>query len=133
MGKNPAQKAKSTEDKKPAERKEKTASKKKVVAASATQAKTPGKCRIQKCKRTYRAKGYCGAHYQKWRQGEYGVARYKTCSDFGCKKAKVMNRQGYCEDHYQNYYVKGMEVTKAPVAEKPAPPKEAAPKAAATA
>ena len=37
-----------------------------------------------------------------------------------------MNRHGYCEDHFQNYYVKGLAVTKAAPIEKPAPVKKEA-------
>jgi len=57
------------------------------------------RCRIEGCKRPYRAKGYCNVHYKKWRRGELGKARYKTCSEEGCR-AKVY-RWGLCEEHYQ--------------------------------
>lgn len=128
MGKNPAQKAKEIEAKKKAETKTeapaKVAKKKKVVA------KAEGEkcCKIKSCKREYRAKGYCRMHYKKWRRGEYGMARYKTCKDFECRKPMAQNRHGYCEDHFQNYYVKGMEVHK--VVAPAAPAKEEKPAAA---
>src|SRR4051812_17424462 len=64
-------------------------------------------CRITSCKREFRAKGYCKFHYKQWRQGKFGLARYKTCKDNNCRKPMAMNRHGYCEDHFQGYYVKG--------------------------
>lgn len=98
-----------------------------VRHAGSSTSQSKQNCKIASCKREYRAKGYCNAHYKKWRQGDFGLARYKTCGDFDCRKPMVVNRHGYCEDHYQNYYVKGMEVTKAaPVEKKPAEKKEAA-------
>lgn len=83
------------------------------------------KCKVKACKREYRCKGYCSAHYKQWRQGKFGLARYKTCSSVECRKPMGLNRHGYCEDHYQSYYVKGVEVAKA-AAEAPAEKKEAA-------
>lgn len=84
-------------------------------AESSTPATIRRACQINGCKREYRAKGYCGVHYKKWRQGEYGKARYTACSDLGCFRPQALNRFGYCEEHFQNYYVKGM------AAPKPAP------------
>src|SRR5438128_2061144 len=69
-------------------------------------------CQVAKCHREYRAKGYCKFHYKLWRQDKYGTARYKICSDTGCLKPMATTRHGYCEDHYQNYYVKGLETAK---------------------
>ena len=78
-------------------------------------------CKVGGCKREYRAKGYCASHYRQWRHGKFGKARYTSCSDYGCTKPMADNRMGYCEEHYQNYYVKGMEKTHAPApAAKPA-------------
>jgi hypothetical protein len=90
--------------------------------AAASEAKTemPAKrCKIASCKREYRAKGYCKTHYRQWRHGAYGRARFKTCKDYGCTKQMALNRHGFCEEHFQNYYVKGMEQSKIAV-EKPA-------------
>ena len=123
MGKNPAQKAKEVEAKKKTTAKEEktahatTPKKKKVAVAAAT--KTERSCQVKACKRAYRAKGYCNTHYKKWRRGEYGKARFKTCKDFECFKPMSLNRHGYCEEHFQNYYVKGMQVHKAPAAAAP--------------
>ena len=134
MGKNPAQKAKAAkpEAKKTIvssrEKAPKKARKKTAVALAGQekgQGKSQEKCKVGSCKRTYRAKGYCKAHYKKWRHGEYGKKRYKTCSEHDCRKPMATGRFGYCEDHFQNYYVKG--ITK-PVA---APEPETAPKTAA--
>jgi hypothetical protein len=76
------------------------------------------KCIIPKCKSRYKAKGYCKTHYRKWRHGEYGRARYKTCRDLNCRSPMVANRHGFCEEHYQSYYVKGLEQSR-PAVEKP--------------
>lgn len=99
---------------------EKKAKKAHAAPAKKAEAREEKRCQIKACKREYRAKGYCRVHYKKWRQGEYGVARYKTCKSSDCRKPMAMNRHGYCEEHFQNYYVKGMEVAHAPKAEKPA-------------
>ncbi|MFH1727375.1 MAG: hypothetical protein ABIA04_03010 [Pseudomonadota bacterium] len=56
-----------------------------------------GKCKIKKCKRELKAKGYCAVHYTKWRQGEYGKTRYKPCSEEGCTKRRAMGNK--CEAH----------------------------------
>ena len=82
-------------------------------------------CKIQNCKRSYKAKGYCKPHYRAWRQGEYGVARYKQCVDINCSKPMTLNHHGFCEEHFQSYYVKGNAVAKAAPAEKPAPAEKA--------
>jgi hypothetical protein len=108
----------------------KKASTKKVKTASAEgkMGRCGGKsCKIKNCKRTYKAKGYCRAHYKMWRRGAYGKTRFTACKDHGCFKPMATNRHGFCEDHFQNYYVKGMEQVKV---EAPAK-KEEAPAAAA--
>ena len=127
--------------KKPAAKSEEVAKSKKVKSSTPTEAKSAEKvakkvsaqpntsekaCQVASCKREYRAKGYCNAHYRKWRQGAFGLARYKTCGAMDCRKPMVMNRHGYCEDHYQNYYVKGLEVAKAAPAAKPSAEKQEA-------
>jgi hypothetical protein len=148
MGKKPGQKAaesaKKTEaaaKKKPeakaaehaehAEKAEKKAAKKHPHKEVHHESREKMHCKIAKCKRRYRAKGYCVSHYREWRHGKFGRARYKICRDIGCLKPQGLNRHGYCEDHFQNYYVKGLEVAKAPAPEKPAAkPAEAAKEAA---
>jgi len=56
-------------------------------------------CKVEKCKRPYRAKGYCSVHYKKWRNGEFGLARYKTCKTEGCHKP--MGKGGLCAEHFE--------------------------------
>lgn len=121
MGKKPAAKAAETAKKTTTKKAEKleTKPKRKVVKVEASDA-SGSACKIKSCKREYKAKGYCKMHYKKWRQGEYGVARYKTCSSSECRKPMTLNRHGFCEQHYQSFYVKGEKVVVAPVAEKPA-------------
>ena len=55
-------------------------------------------CKIEGCSRPYRAKGYCRVHYQQWRKGTLGKARYKICTQENCRKP--MYRRGMCEEHY---------------------------------
>lgn len=58
------------------------------------------KCSVDGCKRPYRAKGYCNAHFHKWRRGELEAKpRYKICKEEKCKKP--LFKKGYCEQHYQ--------------------------------
>ncbi len=113
----------------------KTAAKREASAPKAKKEKKSrcgGKtCRVAACKREYRAKGYCGVHYKKWRQNEFANARYKSCKDHSCFKAMAMNRHGYCEEHFQNYYVKGVEQAKVAAPAKPEKAAEKAPAAAA--
>ena len=45
-------------------------------------------CKIENCNQPVKAKGYCAKHYRKWRHGEYGKTRYKTCGAEGCKKPR---------------------------------------------
>jgi len=120
MGKKPAAAAKAAESKKAAKdgvvtSKKTVKAKKKTVETKAV-ARAEHSCKVKSCKRTYRAKGYCTSHYREWRNGKFGLARYKTCKDMDCRKPIAMNRHGYCETHFQNYYVKGVEVVKAPAA-----------------
>jgi hypothetical protein len=61
-------------------------------------------CKIEGCKRPYRAKGYCNVHYKKWRQGEFGKTRYKQCKMEGC--AKRRHQQAYCEEHFNSEVLK---------------------------
>ena len=57
------------------------------------------RCRVEGCKRPYRAKGYCNVHYRRWRRHELGKhQRYKTCSKEGCRKPMV--RWGLCQEHF---------------------------------
>ena len=92
---------------------------KKAAPAPEPMGTKPKRCRIKSCKKEYRAKGYCQSHYKKWRRGEYGLARYKICKDGDCRQPMAMNRHGYCEEHFQNYYVKGIEVQKVAAPAKP--------------
>jgi len=107
MGKNPAEKAKEQKT----ETLKKAPKKKKSLAA--VEKPSVRACRIKSCKRKYRAKGYCKAHYRMWRHGAYSDVRYKRCHDRGgCLKPMARNRFGFCEEHYQSYYVKGIVATK---------------------
>ncbi|MBI2083076.1 MAG: vegetative protein [Deltaproteobacteria bacterium] len=57
------------------------------------------KCKVENCKRPYRAKGYCNVHYKKWRQGDLPHRRFKTCHQENCRKPMV--KLGLCEEHYK--------------------------------
>lgn len=86
---------------------------KKVEAASDKVPTITKACKIQSCKRRYKAKGYCVSHYREWRHGKFGKVRFKQCADINCSKPMAKNRHGYCEEHFQSFYVKGNAVTKA--------------------
>lgn len=60
-------------------------------------------CKIENCKQPVKAKGYCRKHYRKWRQGEYGHARYKICGEEGCRRPRYA--KGYCEEHYRTVFL----------------------------
>lgn len=70
--------------------------------ATAIKAKKEHTCAVEGCKNTYRAKGYCKAHYVAWREGQFGKARYKLCSKAECKKP--VNKHGLCETHYKEWW-----------------------------
>jgi len=82
-------------------------------------------CKIEKCKRPYRAKGYCGVHYKKWRNGEYGKARYDTCSLESCRKP--VKKSSLCEEHWNAKLAK--KGSGAPAAAAETAPAQAAPAA----
>jgi len=56
-------------------------------------------CTVEGCKRPYRAKGYCFFHYQHWRKGELGHARYDSCNHEKCTKPQ--HKAGLCETHWK--------------------------------
>jgi hypothetical protein len=116
--------ASETKAKKTQTKKAPSPKKKKVVVAEAETVGVGNRrvdkvCKIASCKRGYKAKGYCKFHYKEWRHGKFGVARYKPCKDMNCFKPMALNRHGFCEEHFQNYYVKGVEQAKAPAPAKP--------------
>lgn len=123
---------KSAAAKKTSAKKAKTPKKKAVRAAAPKKEKalkiSVKPCKVDGCKRHYRAKGYCKTHYRAWRQGKLGKPRYTRCHAYGCTIPMGMNRHGFCEKHYQDYYVKGMEQAHAPAA--PAKPEKTEEKAA---
>lgn len=119
-------KAKKTAPRKTTERKASPEGAKPARLARAARRAESAPCRVAKCKRPYRAKGYCKTHYRMWRHNAYGNARYKQCSDTSCAKPMATNRHGYCEDHFQSYYVKGVAAAKAPASAKAKPDKKEA-------
>jgi hypothetical protein len=122
-----AKKTSTKKAKAPKKAKVRAAAPKKEKALKAS-AKALKPCKVEGCKREYRAKGYCKAHYRAWRQGKLGKPRYTRCHAYGCTLPMVMNRHGFCEKHYQDYYVKGVEQAQAPAA--PVKPEKTEEKAA---
>ncbi len=55
------------------------------------------KCRMEGCKRPYRAKEYCNVHYRQWRHGKLAKARYKICTKEGCRKPRA--KGSLCAEH----------------------------------
>lgn len=63
----------------------------------------PEHCRVEGCKREYRAKGFCGYHFKKWRRGEMPKkTRYKTCVEENCRNPR--GRWGVCDKHFAEQY-----------------------------
>ena len=86
-------------------------------------------CKVEGCKRPYRSKGYCNAHFKKWRRGGLTKkARYKTCAEEGCRKA--LFKVGMCETHYQSWIASKKPVPVVAAAE-PTPAAPVAPAAEA--
>jgi hypothetical protein len=57
------------------------------------------KCKVEGCKRPYRAKEYCIMHYRLWRHGELPKGRYTVCTKEGCKKPRVGPSGSFCAEH----------------------------------
>ncbi|MBN2577172.1 MAG: hypothetical protein JXP73_21605 [Deltaproteobacteria bacterium] len=75
-------------------------------ATAKTEAAPAKKCRVEKCKRPVRAKGYCRKHYAAWRRGKLGKKhRYKICSKEGCRKPAVAG--GVCAEHKKGAVAEG--------------------------
>ncbi len=55
-------------------------------------------CKVEGCKRPYRAKEYCNVHYRVWRHGELPKGRYKICTKEGCRKPRF-GQGSLCEEH----------------------------------
>ncbi len=92
---------------------------------STTQTVETKKCKVEGCKRVYRAKGYCNVHFHKWRRGEMPVkARYKICGEENC--CKPLFQFGMCQEHHAAWIASKKEMPaavaapKAPAAEAPA-------------
>jgi hypothetical protein len=56
------------------------------------------KCSQPNCKRPYKAKGLCIAHYRTWRQGGLPKSRYKICTKEGCRKPRA-TQGSLCAEH----------------------------------
>ena len=77
-------------------------------------------CQVKGCKSDYRAKGYCAAHYKMWKDGEFGKARYESCTKEACNKAA--SREGLCVTHWKEKRAKApTEAPSAPAAAPAAP------------
>ena len=63
-----------------------------------------GVCKVEKCGKPVRAKGYCDRHYDMWRTGDFGKTRYKICKVEGCRKRRY--QKAYCEDHFKSEFLK---------------------------
>ena len=62
---------------------------------------TEKRCRIEGCKRPYRAKAYCNVHYRQWRQGKLGKSRFKICTQEECATKRYEG--GLCETHHKEW------------------------------
>lgn len=62
-------------------------------------------CSAEDCPNVARARGYCGKHYQQWRE-EHGVAAgLPACRVATCDEVSVAH--GYCTKHYAHWRVHG--------------------------
>lgn len=68
-------------------------------AVRTTPARAQKKCKVEGCKRPYRAKAYCIMHYRLWRHGELPKSRYKICTKEGCKKPRAGTSGSVCAEH----------------------------------
>ena len=64
-----------------------------------TSSREEKKCSQEGCKRPYKAKGLCIAHYRKWRHGDLPKGRYKTCTKEGCLKRRAEGNGSFCAEH----------------------------------
>ncbi len=61
------------------------------------QSREDKKCSQPNCKRPYKAKGLCIAHYRTWRHGELPKSRYKICTKEACRKPREFG--SLCAEH----------------------------------
>lgn len=79
------------------------------------------RCRVENCKRPYKAKGWCNVHYKKWRRGEMSKKPYyKICGEENCRAPSF--RHGMCEKHYEAWSASKKGEDKGPEAATPAVP-----------
>jgi hypothetical protein len=62
------------------------------------QSREDKKCSQANCKRPYKAKGLCIAHYRAWRHGKLPKSRYKICTKEGCRKPRAA-QGSLCAEH----------------------------------
>ncbi len=56
-----------------------------------------GTCKHEGCEGPAAGKGYCARHYKAWRRGTLPKARYKICTNEGCRKPRTIGSK--CEEH----------------------------------
>ena len=69
------------------------------ASVKTTSSRADKKCRVEGCKRPYRAKEYCIMHYRLWRHGELPHGRYKICTKEGCRKPRAGTNGSVCAEH----------------------------------
>lgn len=66
-------------------------------------------CSVESCQKFAEVKGYCGAHYQRWRRFNdpqfFPPAVNKACQISGCDR--VTNARGLCGPHYYRWQTYG--------------------------
>lgn len=74
---------------------------------------TPPPCAVEGCEGRVKARGWCDAHYQRWRRfGDPTFAptiRRKRCTIDGCDR--VTNARGLCQRHYYRWHRYGDPLT----------------------
>ena len=76
------------------------------------------KCKVEGCKRPFRAKGYCVTHYKKWKRGEMPHGRFRRCFTPECKSREFM--RGLCKEHFDARFGGKKGAATAPEAAAPA-------------
>jgi hypothetical protein len=68
------------------------------AAVKITPPRADQRCKVEGCKRPYRAKLYCNVHYRLWRHGELPKGRYKICTKEACRKPRE-GQGSLCAEH----------------------------------
>lgn len=77
---------------------------------SAVRGERPRTCAVDGCERTSKSRGWCHAHYQRWRNGgdvraDVPLRESRRCAAFDCDR--MAYARGYCQTHYRRVLASG--------------------------